>query len=67
MPRAHSFGLFMEDKKGPLWRGFFDDLTCAKKAARELAEREGFEFFVFSFKTYTEVARAFPVRRRRSA
>lgn len=60
MLRIHSFGLFMEDEKGPLWRGFFDNLTRAKKAARELAEREGLEFFVFSFQDYTEVTRAFP-------
>ena len=67
MPYDHQFGLFMQDEKGPLWRGFFTDLEAARKAAEELATREHCEFFVFNFKNFTEVARAFPAQTKLSA
>jgi hypothetical protein len=34
MPHDHQFGLFVEDEKEQLWRGFFDDLEAAKKAVK---------------------------------
>lgn len=57
MPHENQFGLFIQGDKGPLYWGFFDDLEAAKKAAQEGADKEGLEFFVFSFKDFTEVAR----------
>ena len=62
MPHEPEFGLFIQDEEGPLWRGFFADLDEAKRTAQKLANEERFEFFVFSLKDFTEVARAFPVR-----
>lgn len=62
MPDEPDFGLFIKDEEGPLWRGFFADLDEAKRTAQKLANEEGFEFFVFSLKDSTEVARAFPDR-----
>ena len=67
MPHDHQFGLFVEDEKGHLWRGFFDDLEAAKSSAQELANKEGFEFFVFNFRHFSEVARCFPARPKQSA
>jgi hypothetical protein len=67
MAHEPEFGLFIEDEKGPLWRGFFADLDEAKRTAQKLANKERFEFFVFSLKDFTEVARAFPVRLQRGA
>jgi hypothetical protein len=61
------FGLFLQDKEGPLWRGFYADLDEAKRTAQKLANEEGFEFFIFSLKDFTEVARAFPVQLQRGA
>jgi hypothetical protein len=62
MPHEPEFGLFLQDKEGPLCRGFFTDLDEAKRTAQKLASEEGLEFFVFNFKNYKEVVRAFPVR-----
>ena len=67
MPNDHQFGLFVDDEKGKMWRGFFDDLEAAKKSGQELANKERLEFFVFNFKDFTEVARCFPARPRRDA
>jgi len=61
MPYDPEFGLFVQDEDGALWRGFFADLDEAKRTAQKLANEERFEFFVFSLKDFTEVARAFPV------
>ncbi|HEV2498361.1 MAG TPA: hypothetical protein VGY31_02125 [Terriglobia bacterium] len=60
MPREAQFALFVKDDKGTLWRGFFNDLDEAKRKAQELADLEGFEFFVYDFKTASEIARFFP-------
>lgn len=43
------FALFVEDERGPLFRQSMEDLEEAKRTAQELADREGFPFFVFSF------------------
>ena len=61
MPYDPEFGLFIQEQDGALWRGFFADLDEAKRTAQKLANEERFEFFVFSLKDFTEVARAFPV------
>ena len=63
MPHDHQFGLFIQDGKGPLWRGFFTDLDEARQKAERLANEEGAEFFVFNFKNFSEVARFFPDRK----
>ena len=60
MPDECAFGLFTQDEKGPLYRGFFDNLESAKKAAQENANKEGLEFVVYSFRTYAEVGRFKP-------
>jgi hypothetical protein len=54
------FAVFSQDEKGPLWRQCFLDLESAKRKAQELAIEEGLEFFVFSLKDSSEVARFFP-------
>lgn len=60
MPREAQFGLFVQDDQGTLWRGFFNDLDEAKRKAQELADLEGFEFFIYDFKTASEITRFFP-------
>jgi len=57
------FAVFSQDDKGPMWRGFFHDLGSAKARAQQLAIEEGLEFFVFSLRNSTEVARFFPRRK----
>ena len=54
------FAVFSQDDKGPMWREFFHDLGSAKARARQLTIEEGLEFFVFSLRNSTEVARFFP-------
>lgn len=63
MAREDQFALFSQDEKGPLWRGFFNNLDEAKRKAQELADLEGIEFFVYNLKSAIEVARFFPSRR----
>jgi len=60
------FALFQDDERGPLWRAPFTDLDEAKRQAQRFADDEGHEFFVYSFKSYTEVMRVFPSKRRSS-
>lgn len=43
------FALFVEDQYGPLFRQSMDDLEEAARRAQQLADEEGFPFFVFSF------------------
>ena len=62
MPNDNKFGLFEDDGKGPLWRGFFAGLDEAKRRAQQLADEKGHEFFVFCLTQYSEVARSFPSR-----
>ncbi|MGH9377960.1 MAG: hypothetical protein ACRD1I_04095 [Terriglobia bacterium] len=62
MPHEAQFCLFVQHDKGPLWRGFFNDLDEAKRKAQELADREGFEFFIYNLQSSTEIARFFPSR-----
>ena len=61
------FDLFRQDEKGPLWQASFDELDEAKRQARKLADAEGYEFFIFDYSSASEVARAFPSRRKPSA
>ena len=60
MPHDHPFGLFVQTDKGPLWRRFFSDVEEARRTGQALANKESIEFFVFSFKDFTEIARFFP-------
>ena len=55
-----AFALFQDDGKGPLWRGFFDDLEDAKRKGQVLAAAEATEFFVFNVETNMEVVRFHP-------
>jgi len=57
-----AFALFRDDKQGPLWREFFDDLEDARRRGQQLAVAEGAEYFVFSLETNAEVARFLPRR-----
>ena len=57
------FGLFQDGHDGPLWRASFADMDEAKRDGQKFADDEGQEFFVYSFKIYSEVARLFPSRR----
>ena len=63
MPHDHQFGLFIQDDKGPLYRGFYTDLEDAKRKAQELADKEGYEFFIYNFKGFIEIARFYPQKR----
>lgn len=58
------FAVFAQDEKGPMWRAAAARLEEAKRLAQQLADREGIEFFVFSFRTAREVARFLPHSRR---
>ena len=59
------YGLFQEDRKGPICRGFFSDVNQAKVEAQELANRDGITYFVYSFEICREVAIFRPLERRR--
>jgi hypothetical protein len=58
------FGVFIQDDKGPLSRGFFDDAEAARRECALLAATERVESFVYSFQTFREVARYRPPRHR---
>jgi hypothetical protein len=64
---SYDFAVFAEDGKGPMWRHAFSELEPAKAKAKELADQEGLEFFVFSCKDCSEIARFFPSSRGRNA
>lgn len=55
MPKA--IAVFMEDGEGPVWKAYFDDIEEAKRQCQDLAQNTGFECFVYSFHTFTEIAR----------
>jgi hypothetical protein len=57
----HLYGLFFRDGNGPLCRGFFADLEKAKVEAQRLAEKDGYEYFIFDLLRYVEVARIPPL------
>jgi hypothetical protein len=61
------FDLFRQDDQGPLWQASFAQLDEAKCEARKLADEQECEFFVFDYSTASEVARAFPSRRKPNA
>lgn len=52
----HPFALFIQDQKGPLFRGYCDDLQEGSRQAQELADEEGFPFFIFCFRDSKNVA-----------
>ena len=52
--------MFLHDDEGPIYWGFYSEFEAAKKAAREAADKEGSEFFVFSFSHFIEAARFKP-------
>lgn len=56
----NDFGVFIQDKKGPLRCGAFADQEEAKRTANEIAKNQRVECFVYSFKTLSEVARFLP-------
>jgi hypothetical protein len=62
MPTDLEFCLYEKDTRGRLWRASFADLAEAKRHAQELADDEGKEFFVHSFKDFIELARICPVK-----
>jgi hypothetical protein len=45
-----------------LCRGIFSDLDAAKRKTQELANEEGFEFFIYNLKDGSEIARFFSAR-----
>jgi hypothetical protein len=61
---ADQYGVFQEDRKGPMWRGFFADLENAKTTAQKLADDDRVVFFIYCFKRYIEVGRFRPTERR---
>ena len=54
------FGLFIQDERGPAWRGTSTDLHDAERKAQEIANTEGVECFVYSFKKFKEIVRCYP-------
>jgi hypothetical protein len=56
----NEFAIFAQDQKGPMWRATIAGLEEAKRLAQKLTDEEGIEFFVFSFRTLSEVARCVP-------
>ena len=60
MPNDQQFGVFKDDGQGPMWRKSFATLDEARFHAQRFADDEGHEFFVYSFKDYSEIARSFP-------
>src|ERR1039457_2742299 len=54
------YSVFIQNDKGPLFRGIFVKLRQAKQKAEKIAKAEGLECFVLSFKTFSEVARFHP-------
>ena len=61
------FGLFQDDEKGPMWRASFSDLKKATLQAQKSADNEQVEFFVYSFRTFTEIARVAPTQPRQNS
>jgi len=57
---GEGFDVFAQEDRGPIWRTSYPDLETAKAKAQILANEEGREFFVFSFKYSSEVVRVFP-------
>ena len=55
-----------DEKQGPLWKMFVVDLDTAKLKAQQFAIDERVEFFVYSFRDCSEVARFFPEAQARS-
>jgi hypothetical protein len=67
MPKDKDFAVFVQDERGPLWREDFLDAETAVTKAKQLALDEELEFFVFSFKDYSVVARFLPTPKARSS
>lgn len=55
-----AFVLFVEDDRGPLFREYLEDLEEGKRTAQELADREGFPFFIFSLNEARRLCRFEP-------
>jgi hypothetical protein len=55
-----ALAIFIQDEKGPLFREFCNDFKEGRRRAQELADRERFSFFLFSFKEMKEIARFEP-------
>ncbi len=51
------YGLFKQEREGPVRRSFFNDLEEARQAGQKLADREHHDFFIYCFKLCREVAR----------
>jgi len=63
MAYEYQFDLFRDDAQGPLWQRSFIEFEEAKRQAQEMADDQGYEFFIFDCTTSSEVARVFPARR----
>lgn len=62
MASDHQFGVFLDDRKGPMWREYFQDIEMARNYAQKSADEEASEFFIYSFQNFSEVGRKFPTR-----
>ena len=62
MRAAHLYGLFSQDREGPLFRAFCYDLEEAKLKARSLADKEGLVYLIFDFHRLVEVDRMVPLK-----
>jgi hypothetical protein len=58
--KVDSYGVFVDEERGPTWKAFTDDLEGAKAQVQQTAAEDGVEVFIFSFKDCGEVARFFP-------
>ena len=62
MASDHQFGVFQDDRNGPIWREFFQDIEMARNHAQKSADERASEFFIFSFWNFSKAGRKFPRR-----
>jgi hypothetical protein len=60
---TEDFGLFIEDRGGPFWKGLFFTLEEAKREIQGIAVLERCASFVFNFADECEVKRFFSSQR----
>jgi hypothetical protein len=60
MKKTETFGVFIDDDKGPIWCCGLNDIAESKRKAEEISTNQNVECFVYSFEKVREVARFYP-------